>query len=104
MGEKNRLLKDPPGCKNVIEGGSAFAGLGIPPRVLRHNMDLSTHQRPADPLPGDIHDMCEQIRRAWTVQEERKRAAWADTGPWTPPEVSVLLLADIGVRGGSESD
>jgi len=48
--------------------------------------------------------MCEQIRRAWTVHEERKRAAWADSGPWTPPEVSVLLLADVGVRGGSESE
>ena len=67
-------------------------------------MGLTTDQRPADPLPGEIHEMCEQIRRAWTVHEERKRAAWADSGPWTPQEVSVLLLADVGVRGGSESE
>jgi hypothetical protein len=84
------------------EGCSAFAGLGIPPRALRDNMDLTANQRPADPLPGEIREMCEQIRRAWTVQEKRKRAAWADTGPWTPPEVSVLLLADVGIRGGTE--
>jgi hypothetical protein len=67
-------------------------------------MHLTTDQRSADPLPGEIREMCEQIRRAWTVQEKRKRAAWAITGPWTPPEVSVLLLTDIGVRSGTESE
>ena len=78
--------------------------MGDTPRTLRDNMILKTDQRPPDPLPGEIREMCEQIRRTWTVQEKGKRAAWADTGPWTPPEVSVLLLTDVGVRGGTESE
>jgi hypothetical protein len=79
-------------------------GRGRNPSISRENMFLAANHSAADPLPDEIRRMCEQIRREWTVGEGRRRAAWADAEPWTVPEVSALLLAEVDDRNGKEPE